>query len=211
MVDNSGDVSIKNSNEGIATVSASLSSTLGSNIENLPLTGATAINGTGNSLDNSIVGNSGVNILSGGLGNDYLDGGTGNDTLIGGTGNDTFVINVATDTVVENASEGIDTVLSAATYTLGSSCRYMSELFALRQNLSSLEKTMEVHVPAMRGKMGSRTYYACLMPLNAVPQFFKFTDWAGISPEDREQRVLNLKRVPDLASYITENEEDYLF
>lgn len=70
---------------------------------------------------------------------------------------------------------------------------------------------MEVHVPAMRGKMGSRTYYACLMPLNAIPQFFKFTDWAGISPEDREQRVLNLKRVPDLASYITENEEDYLF
>jgi DNA sulfur modification protein DndB len=70
---------------------------------------------------------------------------------------------------------------------------------------------MEVHVPAMRGKMGSRTYYACLMPLNAVPQFFKFTDWAGISPEDREQRQLNLKRVPDLASYITENEDDYLF
>ena len=70
---------------------------------------------------------------------------------------------------------------------------------------------MDVHVPAMRGKMGSRTYYSCLMPLNAVPQFFKFTDWAGISPEDREQRVLNEKRVPDLADYITENEEDYLF
>lgn len=70
---------------------------------------------------------------------------------------------------------------------------------------------MEVHVPAMRGKMGTRTYYACLMPMNAVPQFFKFTDWAGIGPEDREQRVLNIKRVPDLASYITENEDDYLF
>jgi DNA sulfur modification protein DndB len=70
---------------------------------------------------------------------------------------------------------------------------------------------MEVHVPAMRGKMGSRTYYSCLMPLAAVPQFFKFTDWAGISPEDREQRVLNIDRVPDLASYITENEGDYLF
>jgi DNA sulfur modification protein DndB len=71
--------------------------------------------------------------------------------------------------------------------------------------------TMEVSVPAMRGKMGTRTYYACLMPLNAVPQFFRFTDWAGISPEDREQRVLNQKRVPDLAAYITENEDDYLF
>ena len=70
---------------------------------------------------------------------------------------------------------------------------------------------MQVHVPAMRGKMGTRTYYACLMPMSAVPQFFKFTNWAGISPEDREQRQLNEKRVPDLASYILDNEEDYLF
>lgn len=70
---------------------------------------------------------------------------------------------------------------------------------------------MEVHVPAMRGKMGTRTYYACLMPMSAVPQFFKFTNWAGISPEDREQRQLNEKRVPDLANYIIDNEDEYLF
>jgi len=63
----------------------------------------------------------------------------------------------------------------------------------------------------MRGKMGTRTYYSCLMPMKAVDQFFKFSDWAGISPEDREQRVLNEKRVPDLASYIADNEEDYVF
>ena len=58
---------------------------------------------------------------------------------------------------------------------------------------------MFVHVPAMRGKMGTRTctYYACLMPLSAVPNLFKFTDWAGFTPEDREQRVLNVKRVPE--------------
>src|SRR6202050_5217389 len=68
-----------------------------------------------------------------------------------------------------------------------------------------------VDVPAMRGKMGSRTYYACLMPLSAIPNLFKFTDWAEFTPEDREQRVLNQKRVPDLASYIVENEDDYLF
>lgn len=70
---------------------------------------------------------------------------------------------------------------------------------------------LEIRVPAMRGKMGSRTFYSILMPMSGVPQFFKFTNWAGISPEDREQRVLNEKRVPDLASYISENEEDYLF
>lgn len=70
---------------------------------------------------------------------------------------------------------------------------------------------MYVHVPAMRGKIGSRTYYACLMPMSAVPQLFKFTDWAGFTPEDREQRILNEKRVPDLRDYINENEDDYLF
>ena len=70
---------------------------------------------------------------------------------------------------------------------------------------------MFVHVPAMRGKMGSRPYYSCLLPMNAVPQMFKFTDWVGFSPEDREQRVLNEKRVPDLANYIVDNEDDYLF
>lgn len=63
----------------------------------------------------------------------------------------------------------------------------------------------------MRGKMGNRTYYSCLMPMSGVPQFFKFTNWAGISPEDREQRVLNEKRVPDLTAYIENNEDDYLF
>lgn len=70
---------------------------------------------------------------------------------------------------------------------------------------------LDIRVPAMRGKMGTRTYYSCLMPMKAVPQFFKFTNWAGISPEDREQRVLNEKRVPDLSAYIAENEDDYLF
>lgn len=70
---------------------------------------------------------------------------------------------------------------------------------------------LEIRVPAMRGKMGTRTYYAVLMPMSGVPQFFKFTNWVGISPEDREQRVLNEKRVPDLAGYIAENEDDYIF
>jgi DNA sulfur modification protein DndB len=70
---------------------------------------------------------------------------------------------------------------------------------------------MYVHVPAMRGKIGSRTYYSCLMPLSAIPNMFKFTNWIGISPEDREQRVLDERRVPEIKSYILENEDDYLF
>ena len=74
---------------------------------------------------------------------------------------------------------------------------------------------MEVYVPAMRGQMGSRTYYACLMPLNSIESMFRFKlderQWEDISPEDREQRVLNVARVPTLTDYVLENEDDYLF
>jgi len=70
---------------------------------------------------------------------------------------------------------------------------------------------MYVHVPAMRGKLGSRTYYSCLMPMSAIPNMFKFTNWIEIRPEDREQRVLDERRVPEIKNYILENEDDYLF
>src|SRR5882762_7681125 len=70
---------------------------------------------------------------------------------------------------------------------------------------------MKVSFPTMQGTIGQRTYYSCLMKLNAIPKMFTFRDWAEFTPEDREQRVLNQKRVPQIAKYITENEDGYLF
>lgn len=70
---------------------------------------------------------------------------------------------------------------------------------------------MKVTFPAMAGTIGGRTYYSCMMPLRVVPKMFTFRDWAEFSPEEREQRVLNQKRVPDIAKYILDNEEGYLF
>jgi len=70
----------------------------GGNVENLTLTGSSAINGTGNALANTLTGNSAANTLNGGAGNDVLYGGTGNDVLTGGTGStsaDTFVCNTS--------------------------------------------------------------------------------------------------------------------
>jgi trimeric autotransporter adhesin len=120
IVDNTGDIVNENANEGTDTVQSSLTYTLGANVENLTLTGTAAINGTGNALDNVLLGNGGNNTLTGGAGNDRLDGGAGNDTMVGGTGNDTYLVNQTGDIVTENANEGTDTVESSITFTLGS-------------------------------------------------------------------------------------------
>jgi Ca2+-binding RTX toxin-like protein len=84
VVAQAGDVVSENLNQGTDLVQSSITYTLGSNVENLTLTDAGNINGTGNTLGNIITGNAGNNSLDGGDGRDTLDGGLGNDTLLGG-------------------------------------------------------------------------------------------------------------------------------
>jgi Ca2+-binding RTX toxin-like protein len=78
-----------------------------------------AINGTGNDLDNELVGNSSNNILTGGGGDDWIVGGGGADTMIGGKGNDAYTVDHSGDVVIENYREGTDTVYALISYTLG--------------------------------------------------------------------------------------------
>lgn len=70
---------------------------------------------------------------------------------------------------------------------------------------------MKVSFPAMRGVIGGREYFNCLMHLSAIPKMFTFRDWEEFTPEQREQRILNKNRVPHIARYILDNEEGYLF
>jgi Ca2+-binding RTX toxin-like protein len=81
-----GDTITENARQGTDTVRSSVSLTLGANLENLVLTGSANINGTGNTLANTLTGNTGAN---------SLNGGAGNDTLTGGSGKDTFIFNTA--------------------------------------------------------------------------------------------------------------------
>lgn len=119
VVDNIADAVIENAGEGVDTVEASVTYTLGANVENLTLTGTNGINGTGNILDNRLVGNGSANTLTGGGGNDFLDGGVGADKLSGGSGNDVYVVDHASDVVTESSGDGIDQVQSSLAYTLG--------------------------------------------------------------------------------------------
>lgn len=94
-------------------------------LEQLEFVGVGNFQGTGNSLDNTIIGGSGDDTLDGGSGADNLVGGAGNDrligyspmdlssagadTLTGGVGDDTYVVD-SRDIVREDSNGGTDTV-----------------------------------------------------------------------------------------------------
>lgn len=107
-----GDTVTESSNQGIDTVYSDVTFTLGSNVENLTLLGTEAINGTGNSLVNVIVGNDADNTLRGGSGNDTLSGGAGNDTLLGENNDDTLNGEAGNDTL--DGGSGNDTLYGGA-------------------------------------------------------------------------------------------------
>lgn len=154
-VENLADTVVELSGEGTTdTVKTNLLSyTLGNNVENLILTGAGNIGGTGNGLNNfmigngannSLIGGTGDDTLSGGAGDDLLNGGTGADRLVGGLGNDTYQLGVL-DTIIEQADAGIDTVLSSlAGYTLGATLENVTLIgaAALSANGNGLDNVM---------------------------------------------------------------------
>ncbi len=72
VVDNVGDIVNENPDEGIDLVQSGISYALTDNVENLVLTGSGKLNGTGNALDNILLGNDADNALSGLAGNDTL-------------------------------------------------------------------------------------------------------------------------------------------
>jgi trimeric autotransporter adhesin len=154
IVDNAADVVTELAAEGADSVLSSISYALANNVESLTLTGAAAINGTGNTLANTLIGNDAANVL---------DGGTGNDTMRGGIGNDTYIVDAAGDSVAENANEGIDTVMSSITMTLGSNFENLTltGTAAVNGTGNTLDNTLTGNSAAnvLTGGAGNDTYY----------------------------------------------------
>ncbi|MCC7035731.1 MAG: calcium-binding protein, partial [Alphaproteobacteria bacterium] len=110
---------------GNDTVNASVTYVLSGNVENLTLTGALAINGTGDAGANTITGNGAKNILTGLGGDDVLDGGAGADTMIGGEGSDIYIVDNIGDRVTETGTLGTDTVETSVSFTLSAGIENM--------------------------------------------------------------------------------------
>ena len=110
VVDSVGETIVETAGGGTDTVIATVSTILGTNLENLELGGTAALDGQGNALANRLTGNSAAN---------NLDGGAGADTMAGGLGNDTYTVDDAGDVVLEAPGAGIDTVRASVNYELG--------------------------------------------------------------------------------------------
>ncbi|MBR8832288.1 MAG: calcium-binding protein [Chlorogloea purpurea SAG 13.99] len=104
IVDTTGDVITEAAIRGNDTIISTVTYTLANlpNVENLTITGNSAINATGNGGNNLLIGNEGANTMIGNAGDDILVGMGGRDTLSGGAGKDNFLFNAP--------GEGIDTI-----------------------------------------------------------------------------------------------------
>jgi Ca2+-binding RTX toxin-like protein len=156
IVDNVRDITVEAKNAGSDTVKSSVSFSLaGQYVEKLVLTGTDDIDGTGNSLDNTITGNAGSNVIN---------GGTGADTMAGGSGSDTYFVDNAGDKVVEADVSGADTVNSSITFSLAG--QYVEKLTltgpaAINGTGNSLNNdiTGNAGVNTLTGGKGNDDYY----------------------------------------------------
>ena len=75
---------------------------------------------------------------------------------------------------------------------------------------SRRSRAFEYVFPAIRGVQAGREYYVTMCPLRLIPRLFVF-DEEELPPEMRAQRSLNKARVPEMARYVVENPQSYVF
>lgn len=69
---------------------------------------------------------------------------------------------------------------------------------------------MNYQFAAIRGIQSEREYYVVMCPLKLIPRIFLY-DEEVLPAELRAQRTLNQARVPEIANYMIDNADDYVF
>lgn len=64
--------------------------------------------------------------------------------------------------------------------------------------------------PAIKGRQANRDYFIIMCPLKILSKLFLFNE-EDLPPEHRAQRILNKTRIPEMATYILNNPNDYVF
>ena len=195
-VDNAGDVVIEQVGAGTDTVKATVSYTLGANVEKLTLGGTAAIDGTGNELGNTIKGNDAANALfglagkdslTGGGGNDILSGGLGADTLTGGTGADSFRFDVLETTAnkdtIRDFEHGIDRIELDHTAFAAFSGHALGAIGAGELALGAAASTASQHL-VYNGATGALYYDADGAGGQTQVQIAVFTASPGLTASD---------------------------
>ncbi len=160
VVDDVGDKVTELAKQGDDWVDSSLANyTLGANLENLSLDPA-GLNGTGNALNNLLIGNDLGNLLNGAAGRDYVSGNDGNDTLKGGAGFDILEGNAGADVLYGDGDRDV------FRYQIGSA----GELATLGGDtiigFKSIEDAIELHRPdrGLRHQSRSRLHRRLRLP-----------------------------------------------
>ena len=120
VISSASDVIEDTSSTSSNVVESTATYTMPTDVNTLILTGSTALQGTGNAGNDSMVANTGADTLSAGNGTDTLvssASGGAVDSLVGGTGNDLFIVSYTGDIVTVGATHGADTIDSSASYT----------------------------------------------------------------------------------------------
>jgi DNA sulfur modification protein DndB len=73
-----------------------------------------------------------------------------------------------------------------------------------------MDRAFEYVFPAIRGVQAKRQFYVSMCPLRLIPRLFLFNE-GELVPELRAQRQLNRQRLPEIARYISDNRESYVF